>query len=390
MEAPAEDEHLRASEAGEEASETWTEPRVLEAAVGEGELHAGLADGPSVSYRYETEFPFNRHHDSHIFSGLNDPGEVLGALQSGVNFGITANEIRKVELNGQTILDLIEQAAGSGGKLFIDSGAFSEIDFHDGPQHYRSKDPKKQCRVYWDGTGCAGGPPTVNRKHELKDPEWQDVFRLYLWAAELWRGSSLYVVAPDRIADQAHTLMLQNRYRYYVQLVEATVLERSARVNIIVPVQKGRMSMTDFWAAELDALQLRHQPICGIPLKKDATSPAELFEFAETTPFYGTRFHLLGKGPASEDYDELIYGLKAIRPQCEITTDSTHRRWIGSTNGPGGGPRKWTREIAVAKARGEEGPAAKRHAMTVVQTEEYDERMLEARRRGWIDEDEDP
>ena len=335
-------------------------------------------------YRPEYEFPFNQQHESHIFSGLNDPGEVLGALQSGVNFGITADDIRRVELEGQTILDLIEQYAGSHNKLFIDSGAFSEIDFHDPTEkHFR------KCKLYGSGAGCTGGPPTVNKKNELKDPQWQYVFQLYLWAAGLWRGGSLYVVAPDRIADQRHTLWLQNKYRHYMQLVEATILERSARVNIIVPVQKGAVSMGEFWRSELEALQLRHQPICGIPLKKDATSPEELFEFAETTPFYGTRFHLLGKGPASEDYDELIYTLKAIRPQCEITSDSTHRRWIGTSNGPGGGPRKWTREIAVAKARGEEGPAAKRHAMTVVQREEYDERMAEARRQGWRDDSED-
>lgn len=314
-----------------------------------------------MTHRMEYEFPFNRHHDSHIFSGMNDPGEVLGALQSGVNFGITANEIRETELDGQTILDLIEQAAGSPNKLFIDSGAFGEIDFHE------------------------DGPPTVNPKKELKDPHWQYVFRLYLWAAGLWRGGSLYLVAPDRIADQVHTLRLQNKYRVFMQLIEATVLERSARVNIIVPVQKGSMSMGDFWQRELEALQLQHQPICGIPLKKDATSAQDLFAFAETTPFFGTRFHLLGKGPASKDYDKLVWGLKAIRPQCEITTDSTHRRWIGSTNAPGGGPRKWTREIAVARARGETGPAAKRHAMTVVQQEEYDERMAEAREQGWFD-----
>jgi hypothetical protein len=94
---------------------------------------------------------------------------------------------------------------------------------------------------------------------------------------------------------------------------------------------------------------------------------------------------LLGKGPASKGYEAIIHTLKAIRPQCEITTDSTHRRWIGSSNGPGGDPRKWTREIAVAKARGERGPAAKRHAMTVVQQEEYDERMAAAREQGWFD-----
>ncbi len=301
-----------------------------------------------MPYRREIAYPFDQEH-RHFLSGLNDPGEVEGALRAGHWIGITADEIRA------GLLEMIENFAGSPSGLFIDSGAFGEVDF-----------------VPY---------PVVNKKRELHAADWERVFDLYQWAAETWRPTRLYVVAPDRVGDQEHTLKLLGLYSHYVAAIA------SQRVNIIVPVQKGRMSMGAFFKIECDILGLRELPIAGIPLKKDATTPDELYAFAETLPFWNCRIHLLGKGPAAPFYEELIHTLKAIRPQLTITSDSTHRRWIGRTNGPGGTRRIYTRASDEARERGAKGPAVKQHAMQTSVDTEQAQYLRRAEAEGWYDEE---
>ncbi len=302
-----------------------------------------------MPYRHEIAYPFEQQH-RHFMSGLNDPGEVEGALRAGHWIGITASEIRP------GLLEMIDQFAGSPSGLFVDSGAFGEVDF-----------------IPY---------PVVNPDREIHPADWEKVFELYDWALQTWRPTRLYLVMPDRVGAQEHTLKLLERYSFRV----AALAGRSEnRVNLIVPVQKGKMSMGDFFKTECEILGLRNLPIAGIPMRKDATRPEELFAFAETLPFFGCRIHLLGKGSAAHDYERIMSTLKAIRPQLTITSDSTHRRWIGTTNGPGGGPRIYTRESAAARARGVRGAGVKQHAMQTSINTEQAEYMERAREEGWYD-----
>jgi hypothetical protein len=75
---------------------------------------------------------------------------------------------------------------------------------------------------------------------------------------------------------------------------------RKAGANIIVPIQKGDMTMAAFDAAVTKTLGFDDY-VRGIPLCKDATSLDELTAFAATLDA-GTKMHLLGKGPRSVDY----------------------------------------------------------------------------------------
>ncbi len=302
-----------------------------------------------MPYRHEIAYPFEQEH-RHFMSGLNDPGEIEGALRAGHWIGITASEIRP------GLLETIDMFAGGPSGLFIDSGAFGEVDF-----------------IPY---------PVVNKKRELHDVDWDEVFELYQWAAMTWRPTRLFLVAPDRVGDQEHTLKLLEKYAPRVAAISAL---SENRVNWIVPVQKGKRSMSSFFQLECEILGLRTPPIAGIPMKKDATKPEELFVFAENLPFFGCRIHLLGKGVAAKDYGSIISTLKAIRPQLTITSDSTHRRWIGSTNGPGHGPRIYTRESEVARQRGVRGSGVKQHAMQTSINTETAEYLQRAREEGWYD-----
>jgi hypothetical protein len=178
------------------------------------------------------------------------------------------------------LLAALEVHGGPGpSRLFVDSGAFGEMDF--GP------------------TG-----PKVNAKRELTPAKWEKVFELYEAMAAQYR-TRCYVVAPDRIGDQAHSLALLERYAPRVAAVAAF------RARIIVPVQKGSLlSMGDYFKRAQAILGLRDAEldygnkidggcVAGIPMKKDATSMAELAAFVDSLPMYLNRIHLLGMGPES-------------------------------------------------------------------------------------------
>jgi len=186
--------------------------------------------------------------------------------------------------------DLVEAAKNPGVRCFVDSGAFSEVDFtSEGP--------------VWPAPMTPSG--------------WRAVFRCYEIAAQAF-GGRCYVVAPDRVADQAETLRRQERYRRHVRAIAAH------GAQILVPVQKGSLPMADFYAAELVTLGLpADQVIPAVPMKKDATSVEDLVDFVRATQ--PTRLHLLGLGPkrrGPKGYDAVVAAVLAVCPGCEIMSDS--------------------------------------------------------------------
>ncbi len=307
-------------------------------------------------YRYEIHNPREQRH-RHFASGVNHPGEVRGLFGSGRWVGITAGEART------GLFEELELSAGGAVCLFVDSGAFSEVEF---------------------------GPGGVSVVNPIDDAGWLERFELYERCADLFR-SRCYVVAPDRIGDQVHTLNLLARYAPNVAAVVAM------RAQVIVPVQKGSIPMGEFFRQQQAILGLRDRAIdacgfweggviAGIPMKKDATSRAELADFVDTLPMWGSRIHLLGFGPASKGYDAVIALITCRRPDCSITSDSvTIRRLAGRTNGPGGGPRVLTREQDKARAMGLTGADVKAFALCAQGGTERDAEIDAAHAAGWFD-----
>lgn len=282
----------------------------------------------------------------HFASGVNHAGEVRGLHGSFRFVGITATTVND-DLLAQLELDApyayrLDCPSYNGGfmsrhRLFVDSGAFSEVEF--GP----------------------AGPRVVA---EITHDDWMERFALYQWVAERF-AEFAYLVATDRVGDQVKTLELLARYAGAMRWFAAL------GANIIVPVQKGDLPMSEMFRRACDILRVR-SPIAGIPLKKDATSIKDLVELVESTG-PAPRFHLLGLGPESPRFMVVVEAIRSRRPDATITSDSvTIRRLVGRTNGPGGGPRILTRYQDEARARGGSPIGVKAEALFYQGNDELD------------------
>ena len=306
------------------------------------------------SYRPAIAFPTELAQECrHFASGVNAPGEVRGLALSGRNFGITASVIRR------GLLEAMEQFAGGMQETFVDSGAFGEVKFG------------------------KTGPRVVK---PMSDVTWQNVFALYERVARAY-GPRVRVVAPDRVGCQTTTLERLARYAPNVAAVAAL------RAQIIVPVQKGALPMAEMFRQACAILGLRETPIAGIPMKKDATSLADLAAFVESLPWFGARIHLLGIGPAATrgavKFADVIALIKSIRPNAEITSDSASiRRLVGRSNGRKGAPRALTAAQDAARASGlTDAQDVKAYGLQSQGLDERDRDLERANDAGWYDDE---
>lgn len=227
-------------------------------------------------------------------SGSNRVGEVRGFDEAGINVGVAAPEVTP-EVEAELIR--------ARGLVFVDSGAFSEVDF---TEH---------------------GPVLAR---PLAPEAWSEVFALYDRIAVI--GARAFLVAPDRIGDQAVTLELCGRWAERIRAL------RERGVRWIVPIQRGALSMADFERALAGVLGFEDF-IRGVPSRKNATPRHELVKFlAEARP---RAVHLLGLGPTSPEYGDRV--ALCVRAGAEAFCDSVAVRALsGRTNGRGGGPRALT------------------------------------------------
>lgn len=234
-------------------------------------------------------------------SGSNHPGEILGLADAGVDIGVAVHELRA----GGAEAIAAAVAANPTIRVFVDSGAFSEVAFE-------------------------GGVPVVARP--ISPTEWRWRLELYRQLAALV-GEQLYVVAPDCIAHQAETLYRMSAFAAQVQAVAAL------GANVLVPMQRGELGPGEFWQLAVEALGVPlEQLIPAIPMKKDATSDADLALFIrEVRPW---AVHLLGLGPSSPRFLDV---LGQIPGDIEVMCDSVLvTSLVGRTNGRGGEPRALT------------------------------------------------
>lgn len=239
-------------------------------------------------------------------SGSNHPGEILGLAEAGFDVGVAVHELHS-DSEG-AIADAVDLY---GCRVFVDSGAFSEIGF--GP------------------TGPFVAAP-------IDDSEWKARLTTYVRIADRI-GSALYCVAPDMVAHQAETLDRMERYGHLVR----AAARRGA--NVLVPVQKGAVPMADLWATARAILGIPDaQLVAAVPMKKDATSTAELVDFL--TAARPARVHLLGLGPKSRRYAEVVEAARTASPETVILCDSVLiTSLVGRSNGKGGAPRPLTAKL---------------------------------------------
>lgn len=228
-------------------------------------------------------------------------------------------------------LEELRAEGPSGSLVFVDSGAFGEVRF----------DPSVGRMVTVD-------PIT----HE----EWVRRLHTYRRIAKAL-GERCYLVAPDKVGDQAETLRRLERYRDEVRDL------RDLGANIIVPIQRGEMTGAEFDRECARVLGFSDY-VRGIPSKKAAATVEEIGELSRALP-RDARIHLLGLGPFGSRYHRVI---EAIGRAPELVTcDSVRiKALVGRSNGPGGGPRPLTRLAdRVRSALGLSGRLSSKQAETV-------------------------
>lgn len=217
----------------------------------------------------------------HYFaSGSNHEGEIQGLQDCGYNVGVAVDRV-----NARALCALCE-LAGTGTKVFVDSGAFSEIKF------------------------SKNAPPRV--KKAITHEQWIKRLELYVELATVL-GSQVYLVAPDKVAFQADTLERMRRYAGYMQRC------RELGANILVPHQKGELALSGFGVAATMALGFSDW-IPAIPMKKDATTTEDLVEYLIAVK--PAAVHLLGRGLTSKGWDKLVAAARAASPRTTIFCDS--------------------------------------------------------------------
>lgn len=292
-----------------------------------------------------TDFPFP-DEERYFVSGSNHAGEIRGLARVGQNVGVAAPEV-----NEAAVKELLE-LAGLDTKVFVDSGAFSEVEF---------------------------GPAGPQITHPMSAADWDKVFALYVRLGAGLRHQ-LYVVAPDCVAHQKESLERLERYAPRVKALHAL------GVNVILPVQKGALPMIEFASKAVDLLGFL--PIFGIPSKKDATTLQEVLDFVMHFPrTCAVRFHLLGLGVYGDRYEDAVGFINAYLPFAEVFADSVRiTALVGRKNGRGGGPRPLTAARDVVIAAGVTGVASiKAEAIKRVWRSETKAQIARAKLAGWYD-----
>jgi len=207
-----------------------------------------------------------------FYSGMSSSSDLLGAIDAGVDIGVVAGR-----LSGFPAIWLLMRHLDRGSAVFIDSGAFGER---------------------------ASGT----------EPDWESVLSVYERLAHLADDSleRLYVVAPDKVGDQAGSL---GRLRRYGERVRNMI---DAGVQVIVPYQVGALSGADLHRAVQEILS-SNRFIVGVPANRDAM-PAEMLRTIEH-PAY----HILGRVQKNAAQAERLAAIAIASPNAVLTADAA---WI--------------------------------------------------------------
>lgn len=241
--------------------------------------------------------------EGYFASGLSDAGEVRGVTLAGYHVGISCSELRP------RLLDEVEACVRDHAvRVFVDSGAFSEVAVVDGAL-------------------------VTTRPLSLAD--WEKRLAVYERLARSC-GRNAYLVAPDKVGDQVETLARLERYAARLRALRLVHGDEVSGPSLIVPVQRGALSMDDFATRACEALSLGEDDVVwGIPMKKGATPLRELTLFARSCP-PDAAFHLLGMGPASPRFEGAVLSILAECPDARITCDAVRVTALVGRGGNGG------------------------------------------------------
>jgi hypothetical protein len=230
--------------------------------------------------------------NGYFASGLQEPGEIRGVTMAGYHVGISCSTLRR------GLLDTVERAVKLlGVQVFVDSGAFSEVREVNGQ---------------------------LVPRRTLSDADWELRMRVYERLAKSC-GKDAWLVAPDKVGDQFLTLERLRRWAPRLRAMLRIHGDPSFGPQLIVPLQKGAMTLSEFAQAACEALGLSEDEVVwGLPSKKAATTLQGIADFARTcTP--DARFHLLGMSPFNEAFEPAVTTLRYYCPEASITCDAVRQ-----------------------------------------------------------------
>lgn len=240
--------------------------------------------------------------EAYFASGSNRAADIRGFTFVGHSVMAVADKVSpatEAELYDVARTNANRKARGRALiQVGIDSGAFSEVDKQD---IFKTVAPMTHAK-------------------------WQKVLDLYnrlaLVFAEYGVAESLHLIAPDKIADQAETLVRLARYKAECRALAAM------GVRVMVVAQKGRQTQVEFAQACLGILGADLSWSWALPCKKGATSPAEAGTFVAA--MQPERLHLLGLGTGNAKFDAFMGAILAGSPRTVVTCDSC---WLAANAG---------------------------------------------------------
>jgi len=226
-------------------------------------------------------------------SGSNRVCDFIGFLDAQMAPGVTVSEIGDAEFSQEESLEmLIEGCLENNIPVFVDSGAFSEVEFQ-------------------PGRGLVPVRP-------IDDSEWKHRLDIYKKIAERL-GNLAYLVAPDQVGNQEVTLARLAQYKEDVQDLIAY------GANVMIVLQGGDQDLDSFRQAALDALDVAHNDVMiALPMAKGATQDDKIIELLEA--YQPQTLHLLGLGPNSRRLADVVSIIEDLAPACLISHDSCYIR----------------------------------------------------------------
>jgi len=264
----------------------------------------------------DTSRPKNPKRYRYFTSGSNRVGEILGFDDAQVDLGVTADQVI-----GRASEEAIKRLGGTNRRIFIDSGAFSEVKDEFDP--------------------VAGGLKVVK---PITHEDWTRILDFYDRISGPL-GKQAYVVAPDKVSYAKETMERLERYKDRIRKLH------DSGVSIIVAHQKSPDSSLAEFNTKVKAILGFDDFIVGIPSNKARPTHEELHDFISTVK--PDRVHLLGMGPTNSKFEAYKNVINNAHPEIgEIFTDSVA---ITSKVGRGQGVKPLTVSQDEARARVAEG-----------------------------------
>ena len=216
---------------------------------------------------------------TYFASGSSRAADIRGFAAIGHAIGVAAPEVSpasEAELVG---------LAGKGIRVFVDSGAFSEVTFSE--------------------VGVTVVKPITHA-------DWTKRLALYHRLATAL-GDQVYLVAPDRIGDQEETLRRLVKYAPELRVL------RWLGARILVPIQKGTKSQAAFARDVIAALGF-DDFIHAIPSKKKATTLDEMRAYVRDVRPQAV--HFLGMGIRNASAPAVLALCKDLIPNATLSFDS--------------------------------------------------------------------